>query len=165
MEFFNDYYIGLLLLNPLIYDKNIATRIVNGINYDPFCECDMPTAIFQGTLTLVRKVGDKYCLEYESRYKNEIILNLGETNKYGIYLAYIKPFCEVYQKRPKLLIKEEIENDYDKMCELLFNDEYYLSFSKMDKSIVPVIINENNMNLVREEYYDKFFRNKTYEKK
>lgn len=51
------------------------------------------------------------------------------------------------------------------MCELLFNDEYYLSFSKMDKSIVPVIINENNMNLVREEYYDKFFRNKTYEKK
>lgn len=119
MEFFNDYYIGLLLLNPLIYDKNIATRIVDGINYDPFCECDMPTAIFQGTLTLVRKVGDKYCLEYESRYKNEIILNLGETNKYGIYLAYIKPFCEVYQKRPKLLIKEEIENDYDKMCELL----------------------------------------------
>ncbi len=165
MDILNDYYIGLLLLNPLVYQRNTATRMCDGVNYDPFCELDIPTAIFQGTLTLVKQVDNMYCLEYESRYKNEIIIKLDETNEYGIKLAYVKPFREVYKNTPKLLIKEEVENNYDMLCELLFNDEFYLSYSKLDKTTVPVIIDEDKMNIVREEYYDKHFRNKTYEKK
>ncbi len=158
MNTIDNYYLGFIQLNPFVYRRDIATRMIGEINYDPFCEEDEIIGLVQGKVVLCRKEGDVFYDEYSSRYKNEIKLKLGETEKHGIKLTYVKKFTDVYQEEPPTLIKEEVEENYAEMYDLLFEHEYYIAYSKLDKTYVPVIINDEKMLEVREEYFDIFYR-------
>jgi len=154
----SNYYLGFIQLNPFIYNRIKARRMIGEINYDPFCEEDILTGMIQGMVVLLRKENDIYYDEYSSRYKNEIKYKLNETNEYGIRLAYIKPFQELYQEKPLTLIKEKTENNYEVLEELFYTREYYISHSTLDGSDAIVIIDDEKADLVREEYYDKYYR-------
>lgn len=158
LEKIDKYYLGFIQLDPTVYDKEKARRMIDDINYDPFCEVDILTGMLQGIIVLLRKEGNIFYDEYSSRYKNEIKLHLGKTNQYGIRLSYVKKFNDIYTEDPVTLIKEDVEKDYLKMYELLFEHEYYISHSKLDKSYVPVIIDEEKMLEVREEYFELVYR-------
>lgn len=165
MNVLKDYYLGLIRLNPFVYKKDKAERMLYDVNYDPFAEIDMPTAIFQGIVTLLKKINEEeYCVEYASRYKNEVKVKLNQTNNLGINLVYLKPLQEVYKEKPRTFIKEEIEDNYEILEDILFNDEYYLVYSKLDKTTVPIIVREEKFEIVREEYFDKAFRNENISK-
>lgn len=158
MDKIDNYYLGFIQLDPTVYTRDTARRMIDTINYDPFCEEAEIVGMIQGKVILLRKENDIFYDEYSSRYKNEIKLKLGETEKHGIRLTYVKKFTDVYTEKPLTLVKEEIENDYNAMYDLLFEHEYYISYSKLDKTYVPVIINEEKMLEAREEYFDIFYR-------
>lgn len=155
----DNYYIGFIQLNPFVYDSYTAKRMLDGINYDPFCETNIINGMIEGATVLLRKEGNVFYDEYSSRYKNEIKLKLGETNKHGIRLAYVKKFIDIYKDDPKTLIKEEVEKDFETMYELTSEDSYYISHSILDKTYVPITLdNDIRMEDVREEYYRLFYR-------
>lgn len=153
----NDYYIGFIQLNPYVYKREDAERLLDGINYDPFSEVDPLTGMIEGLVVLLRREGDIFYDEYSSRYKNEVSYHLGETNKFGIKLTYIKPFQEVYPEPGIAAIKEEVEGNPEALEYLLENCDYYISHSKLDRSDAIVIMDDERMLQVRDEYYDKFF--------
>lgn len=160
-DIIDDYYLGLILLNPYIYNKDTARRMLDDVNYDPFADMNLITGMIQGEVTLLRKCNDsEYCDEYSSRYKNEVKLRLGQTNEYGIKLVHLKPFSKVFKEEPPVLIKEDLEKDFSPLEDILFNNEYYLRYSKLDKTTVPVIVREDKLEIVRDEYYEKTYRNK-----
>lgn len=158
MNEIENYYIGFIQLNPMIYTKDKARRMMDVVNYDPFCEENEIVGMIQGKVVLLRKENDVFYDEYSSRYKNEIKLKLGETEEHGIKLTYVKKFTDVYTKTPKTFIKEEVEENYEILYDVLFEHEYYISYSKLDKTYVPVIIQEEKMLEVRDEYFDIFYR-------
>lgn len=158
MNNIDNYYLGFIQLDPTVYNRDTARRMIDDVNYDPFCEESEIVGMIQGKVILLRKEGDIFYDEYSSRYKNEIKLKLGKTEKHGIRLTHVKKFTDVYKKKPQILVKEDVENDCSLLYDLLFEHEYYISYSKLDKTYVPVIINEEKMLDVREEYFDIFFR-------
>jgi len=153
----DDYYIGFIQLNPYVYSKEKASRLLDGIDYDPFSEVDPLTGMIQGLVVLLRKEGDIFYDEYSSRYRNEVSYHLGETNKLGIKLTYIKPFQEIYPEPGVIVIKEEVEGNPEALSYLLENYDYYISHSKLDNSDAIVIMDDERMLLVRDEYYDTYF--------
>lgn len=152
-EFLEQFYLGFIQLNPYVYRKDVARRLLYGIDYDPFCEDDLVTSMIFGKIVLLRRDGDVFYDEYSSRYKNEIKYRLGETEKHGIRLTYVKKFCDVYKEKPITLIKEETEDFYDVQMYLYDNREYYISHSKLDLTDAIVILDEEPANIVRDEYF------------
>lgn len=156
----DNYYIGFIQLDPFVYDEFTARRILDEVNYDPFDKINKLNGMIEGDVVLLRKEGDTYYDEYSSRYRNEIKLHLGKTDKHGIRLSYVKKFSDVYKdEEPVILIKEDYEKDLMSVYDLLFESSYFISYSKIDKNYVPITLDENiRMYDVRDEYYDLVFR-------
>jgi hypothetical protein len=163
----NDYYVGLIQLDPNVYNRDNCRRMLGDINYDPFCNIDEITGIVIGELALLRKDGDNFFDIYNSRFKNELKYQVNKTNKFGIKLLYVKPFKEIYNEDELILDKDEVMNNCDLLDELIISREYYIGYSKEEKNYDIVILNDTLLEGVREEYYDKFYRNddKTKQKK
>lgn len=159
MRKIDNYYIGFIQLDPFVYDEFTARRILDEANYDPFEGMGRLNGMIEGAVVLLRKEGNIYYDEYSSRYRNEIKLELGKTEKHGIRLTYVKKFTDVYKDEPKTLVKEDVEKDFNELCDLLFEYSYYISYSKIDKTYVPVTLDDNiRMYDVRDEYYELAFQ-------
>lgn len=154
-----NFYIGFIQLDPFVYDEFTARRILDETNYDPFEGMDKLSGMIEGAVVLLRKEGNIFYDDYSSRYRNEIKLQLGKTDKHGIRLSYVKKFTDVYKDEPKTMVKEEVEKDYNALCDLLFEDSYYICYSKLDKFYVPITLDDDiRMFDVRDEYYELTFR-------
>lgn len=156
----DNYYIGFIQLNPFIYDRYTAKRILDETNYDPFSEDEILSGMIEGAVVLLRKEGNIFYDEYSSRYRNEVKLELGKTNKFGIRLAHIKKFTDVYKKEPLTLVQEDLKKEnYNTLCKLLFEHEYYISYSKLNKTYVPITLDDDiRMYDVRDEYFELFYQ-------
>lgn len=166
LEKIDNYYIGFIQLNPFVYNRETARRMIDEVNYDPFCEVDIISGMIEGAVVLLRKEENIFYDEYSSRYRNEIKLELGKTDKHGIKLSYVKKFTDVYKEEPTTLIKEEVEKDYNTLERLLLEHDYYISHSILDKTYVPITLdNETRMYDVREEYFDIVYRQPLEENK
>lgn len=154
-----NFYIGFIQLDPFVYDEFTARRILDEANYDPFEGMGRLNGMIEGDVVLLRKENNIYYDDYSSRYRNEIKLELGKTEKHGIRLSYVKKFTDVYKDEPKTLVKEDVEKNFEELCDLLFEYSYYISYSKIDKTYVPVTLDDNiRMYDVRDEYYELAFR-------
>lgn len=159
MKKIDNYYIGFIQLDPFVYDEFTARRILDEANYDPFEGMGRLNGMIEGDVVLLRKENNIYYDDYSSRYRNEIKLELGKTEKHGIRLSYVKKFTDVYKDEPKTLVKEDVEKNFEELCDLLFEYSYYISYSKIDKTYVPVTLDDNiRMYDVRDEYYELAFR-------
>lgn len=159
MRKIDNYYVGFIQLDPFVYDEFTARRILDEANYDPFEGMGRLNGMIEGAVVLLRKENNIYYDDYSSRYRNEIKLELGKTEKHGIRLSYVKKFTDVYKDEPKTLVKEDVEKNFEELCDLLFEYSYYISYSKIDKTYVPVTLDDNiRMYDVRDEYYELAFR-------
>lgn len=159
MRKIDNYYVGFIQLDPFVYDEFTARRILDEANYDPFEGMGRLNGMIEGAVVLLRKENNIYYDDYSSRYRNEIKLELGKTEKHSIRLSYVKKFTDVYKDEPKTLVKEDVEKNFEELCDLLFEYSYYISYSKIDKTYVPVTLDDNiRMYDVRDEYYELAFR-------
>jgi len=163
-DFLDKFYLGFIQLNPYVYNTDIARRMLYDVNYDPFCEDHPIYSMIYGNVVLLRREGDNFYDEYSSRYRNEIKYKIGETNKYGIRLSYVKSFTDIYKEEPLVICKEEAEDDYNVQSYLYDNRQYYISHSKLDGSDAIIILDSYyGDEVVRQEYYNLLIQDKDKE--
>lgn len=151
----DDYYIGLIFMDPKNYNPIKAARYLGEINYDPFFEKTIIDGLVLGITVLLKKDNDAYhLLEYE-RFYNDLKVRLNEENRYGIDLRYIKPFKEVYSDDFKIYDSLELENNPELLEEAIMSGSYYVAFNKENNTYDIRIMYDDLDYVVRQEYFDK----------
>lgn len=150
----HDYYFGVIVATPEYLKNPKRTRLLEGVDYDPFSEIPENEALIFGVITLLRKEvknGKEYYIdEYHSRYSNEIHYQFQEPNRLGIVLAYVKPFTDYYQEAPTWYCEEDII-DRDLLPYLYENHTYYISYSKKQNNEALIVL-ENYEDSILDEY-------------
>ena len=150
----NDYYFGVITATPEYLKSAKRTRLLNGVDYDPFYDTPDNEALIFGVPTLLKKetINNKtiYIDEYHSRYPKEITYSLKEKNRQGLVLAYIKPFTDYYSEEPTWYLEEDIvkNNTFLELCE---KHTYNISYSKLHKS-EAIITLENYEEEIMDDY-------------
>lgn len=150
----DDYYLGVITVDPSYFNNPKRYRMINDVNYDPFSDLSFAEALIKGVPTLLRKNGEVYYDEYNSRWKNELKYSLGVSNDLGIVLSFVKPFKDYFEEEPVVYIKEEVESDYELMEEIFHNHFYYIARSKLDRSEAIVVVDEGMMYDFHYDYYE-----------
>ena len=150
----NDYYFGVITATPEYLKSTKRTRLLNGVDYDPFYKVPDTEALIFGVPTLLKKetTDNKtiYIDEYHSRYPKEITYSLKEKNRQGLVLAYIKPFTYYYKEQPSWYLEEDIIKN-GRFLELCEKHTYYISYSKLQKR-EAIITLENYEEEIMDDY-------------
>ncbi len=162
----HDYYFGVIIATPEYLKSSKRVRMLNGFNYDPFCDSSDTEALIFGVPTLLKKETkdgeDFYIDQYHSRYKNEISYQLNNPNHLGLVLAFVKPFTDYYTESPTWYLEEDIINN-DLFYQIYMKHTYYISYSKSQNSEAVValrdyeeaILDEYLIHLLGDEMYCK----------
>lgn len=155
----NDYYLGLIFSSPNYYKNNKSKqRLLSCPEADPFCGLTKDQALIVGNVVLLRKSNDTYYDEDYSIFRNELAYHLNKPNRFGIVLAYVKPFSECYGDEPKIYNI----NDIDDALEEILNLPYYVVHYE-DNDNYAVIINEDSPLIsVRYEYFRNIMGNEDF---
>ena len=164
----HDYYFGVIVATPEYLQSPKRVRMLQGVNYDPFSEIsDEATLIFGVTTLLKKETRDGQCYyidQYNSRYKNELVYQLHQPDKFGIYLAYVKPFTECYEEEPTWYLEEEITKG-DLLFQIQEKHTYYISYSRLQNSEAIFTLNsyeDFECDPVRQEYLKQLLGEEMY---
>lgn len=160
----NDYYLGVILAHPS-YFRNPESRMrcVGNAENNPFQLLSFEQAIVIGEATLLRKKGDKYYDEYYSRYKNELCYQEKRTNRFGITLAYQKPFLDYCLEETKIFDQESLFFD-EEMVEDAVTRSYYVVQSKLRDEYNVVINDEDVFSYVKEDYLTELLGEEVFDR-
>ncbi len=151
------YYLGLILLNPFVYNKKRQLRYYQGVNWDPFCSMEPSYGMFVGLITILKKDEETFYDEIYSRFDKEVAYHIGETNKYGIFLAHVKNIKKCFPNFVPTIyeLDELIAED---ALEKMLTAPYYICKDSNEYSIVLLDEEDENVLKVREEYYQKLLK-------
>ena len=151
----SDYYLGIITATSEYFNNPKRHRYLGTVDFDPFLEKAPMEAILFGIPTLLKKIeknGEIYYTDEEySRYKNELVYELHETNALGIILAHIKPFTECYHEEPVWYTEEEVYNEASKNDFFFLEHSYYICSNKTGEESI-IILNEFPREVVWDEY-------------
>ncbi len=151
----NDYYIGLIFPTVDYFTSSLnKKRLINRPEANPFEDLTEEQALIFGKTVLLKKNTNKYSDDEYSIYENELTYELDKTNKFGILLAYVKPFSECYPYDYKIFEQEDMLNDDSLVDEALEYPFYVVHYGYSDIYKISISV-EEPMDDVRTE----FFRN------
>lgn len=126
----NDYYLGVIIGSPNYYNnKYTQKRLISNLYADPFFGLGKEQLLITGQVVILRKQHDTYYDEEYSIYQNELSYHLGKENRYGIILAYVKPFSDYFSEDVHIYNLKEIEND-DCFFEKILFHSYYVMYTE-----------------------------------
>ncbi len=149
----DDFYLGLIFPTPNYFTNHISrNRLIQYPEADPFSEFDEKDALVLGQVVLLKKNGDKYSDEEYSIFDNELTYKLGETNRLGITLAYVRPFLDYFDDSYFVISHEDTCLD-DHLLEFAFSQPYYVSYYKTTGNYHIVINELHTMDNFRYDFF------------
>lgn len=149
----NDFYLGLIFPTPEYFTNSRSrNRLINYPESDPFSELEEKEALVLGQVVLLKKNGDKYSDEEYSIFENELTYKLGETNRLGINLAYVKPFLDYFDDS-YIVISHDATCLDERLLEFAYSQPYYVCYYNSSNKYHIVINELHTMDDVRFDFF------------